>query len=499
MRILFVFLLGAALGAAAFFTYSSRLPAAGVAEQKPLYWVAPMDPNYRRDAPGKSPMGMDLIPVYAETSDASEVSINPQTVQNLGISSSPAHSAKLQRELLASGTLQYREDGLEHVHSRVSGWIEKLQTRSQGLRVKKGDVLLYLYSLELINAQRDFLSTLNHADQNMRLSAHSRLNALGMDDVDIQQLRQTQQVQEKVAIRARQSGIISVLNVREGMYVMPASEMMTIADDQQLWFIAEVYESQRLGLNTGINASINIAGLHKTLHTTLDFIYPELDNSSRSLRLRFIVPNGDTDLMPGMYADARLTLENGQEQILIPRQSLIRDGKQDRVIRQREDGRFAVVPVEVGQSNGEFIEILQGINAGDLIVNRGQFLLDSETNIEVALQKMHSNQGQSEPQSVWAKGTFIGMQDKQAEIAHEAIPAWQWGSMQMLFSLDNTANTDDLQPGQAIEFRVDKHTDGSYRIHQIRPRHDGEKTNTTITQQPHNMPEHDMSQHQGAH
>lgn len=499
MRILLVFLLGAALGATAFFSFSSHQPAPDAAEKKPLYWVAPMDPNYRRDAPGKSPMGMDLIPVYEEESDASEVSINPQTVQNLGISSSPAQSAKLQRELLASGTLQYREDGLEHVHSRVSGWIEKLQTRSQGLRVKKGDVLLYIYSLELINAQRDFLSTLNHADKNMRLSAHSRLNALGMDDVDIQQLQQNQQVQEKVAIRARQSGIISVLNVREGMYVMPASEMMTIADDQQLWFIAEIYESQRMGLKPGINASINIAGLHKVLHAKLDFIYPELENSSRSLRLRFIVPNADTDLMPGMYADAHLQLENNQQQILIPRQSLIRDGKQDRVIRQLDDGRFAVIPVDVGQSNGELVEILHGLNAGDLIVDRGQFLLDSETNIEVALQKMHSQQSASAVQSVWAKGTFIGMQDNQAEIAHEAIPQWQWGSMQMLFELDNTANAAALQPGQAIEFRVDKHADGSYRIHQFRTREGGENTSTTLNAQPHNMPDHDMSQHQGAH
>lgn len=498
MRILLVFLLGAALGATAFFTFFSHQPAPDVAEKKPLYWVAPMDPNYRRDAPGKSPMGMDLIPVYEEESDASEVSINPQTVQNLGISSSPAQSAKLQRELLASGTLQYREDGLEHVHSRVSGWIEKLQTRSQGLRVKKGDVLLYIYSLELINAQRDFLSTLNHADKNMRLSAHSRLNALGMDDVDIQQLQQNQQVQEKVAIRARQAGIISVLNVREGMYIMPASEMMTIADDQQLWFIAEIYESQRMGLKPGIKASIKIAGLHKTLPTKLDFIYPELENSSRSLRLRFIVSNTDMDLMPGMYADAHLQLENGQEQILIPRQSLIRDGKQDRVIRQLEDGRFAVVPVEAGQSNGELIEILHGINAGDLIVQRGQFLLDSETNIEVALQKIHNKQSQSEPESVWAKGTFIGRQDNQAEIAHEAIPEWQWGSMQMLFDLDNTLNTADLQPGQAIEFRVDKHADGSYRISKIQaittsPTHNG------ATHQSQDTTPHDMSQHQGAH
>jgi membrane fusion protein, copper/silver efflux system len=503
MRILFAFLLGAALSAIAFFTFTLPHGDMPQAEKKPLYWVAPMDPNYRRDAPGKSPMGMDLVPVYAEPNDASEVRIDPQTVQNLGISSSPAQLAKLQRELLASGTLQYREDGLEHVHSRVSGWVEKLQTRSQGVRVKQGDVLLYIYSLELINAQRDFLSTLNHADKTMRLSAHSRLTALGMDDIDINQLQHSQQVQEKVAIRARQAGIISVLNVREGMYVMPASEMMTIADDQQLWFIAEIYESQRSGLQTGATANIHINALHKTLQAKLDFIYPELDNSSRSLRLRFVVPNANTNLMPGMYASAQLLLENATAHVLIPRQSLIRDGKQDRIIRQLEDGRFAVVPVQVGQSDGQLIEILQGINAGDLIVSRGQFLLDSETNIDVALQKMHSTS--SEPARVWAKGTFIGMQNGQAEIAHDAIPEWQWGSMQMLFTLDNSVNHSQLHANQPIEFCVDKHADGSYHISAIRPLHTN-KTSTTpaaMGAQPdmsaHDMSQHDMSQQQGAH
>lgn len=470
MRIFLAFLLGISLGATLLFAVIHQPQATttnATAEKKPLYWVAPMDPNYRRDKPGKSPMGMDLIPVYEEQSDASEVRINPQTVQNLGISSSAAQTGRLQYSVIASGTLQYREDGIEHVHSRVAGWVEKLQTRSQGMQVKKGDALLYLYSLELINAQRDFLSTLNN-DVSMRQSAHSRLNALGMDDLDIRQLEKTRQVQEKVAIRARQSGIISVLNVREGMYVMPASEMMSIAANHELWLIAELNESELTNLHTGTNAKISIHALGREINRPLDFIYPELENATRSARLRFVIPNPQGDLMAGMYAQADLQHSAAQTAILIPRQSLIRDGRHDRVIRQLENGRFAVVPVKTGNSDGDKIEILQGINAGDLIVERGQFLLDSETNLDAALAKLNSTQAQqAAPTNVWVKGIFRGMQNTQARIEHEAIPEWQWGAMSMLFNLDKNVPTQNLRSGDAIEFCLDKQADGSFSISRI--------------------------------
>ncbi|MCP5350256.1 MAG: efflux RND transporter periplasmic adaptor subunit [Oceanospirillaceae bacterium] len=503
MRIFTAFLLGSVLGAVILYSVmhgGSGAPADNSAAKKPLYWVAPMDPNYRRDQPGKSPMGMDLVPVYEEQADASEVSINPQTVQNLGISSSPAQSGKLQYALTASGSLQYREDGLEHVHSRVAGWVEKLQTRSQGIGVRKGDVLLYLYSLELINAQRDFLSTL-HNDASMRKSAHSRLNALGMDDLDIRTLENSRQVQEKVAIRARQAGIISALNVREGMYVMPASEMMTIADDKTLWLIAEVYESQRSQLHNVREARIEIDSLQQSFNAPLDFIYPELENSSRSVRLRFVIPNKNGDAMPGMFARAELNIRADEEHILIPRQSLIRDGKQDRVIRQLAEGRYAVVPVKTGNSDGVNIEILQGINAGDLIVNRGQFLLDSETNLDAALAKLNNQQAETaEPQNVWVKGVFQGMENNRARIEHEAIPEWQWGSMSMLFSLDKNVTHTPLKAGDQIEFCLDKHEDGSFSISRIDIKKPTQATNKVVDHSQHNMQQHettpmDHSQH----
>ena len=172
---------------------SSAPPAA---EKKPLYWVAPMDPNYRRDKPGQSPMGMDLIPFYEEDSSGSDagpgaVKISPDVVNNLGVRTAPAQLGSLRSEIQTVGYVKYDEDQLVHIHPRVNGWVEKLYIKASGDPVKKGEPLYNIYSPELVNAQEELVMALERNKPRLIRAAENRLASLRVPTRVIKQLRES--------------------------------------------------------------------------------------------------------------------------------------------------------------------------------------------------------------------------------------------------------------------------------------------------------------------
>ena len=205
---------------------------AKTAEKKPLYWVAPMDANYRRDKPGKSPMGMDLIPVYEEqaTDDLGPgtVKIAPHIVHNLGVRTALVEAKRIHTQIDTVGYVMYDEDKLVHIHPRVDGWIDKLYIKSMGEKVVQGQPLYELYSPELVNAQKEVLVALKQTDQQLIKAAQKRLRALKMSPQFIAQLVKTKEVSQTVTFYAPQSGVIENLNIREGFYVQPDTTMMSI-------------------------------------------------------------------------------------------------------------------------------------------------------------------------------------------------------------------------------------------------------------------------------
>ena len=156
-------------------------------EREILYWVAPMDPNYRRDEPGKSPMGMDLVPVYVDevASKPGVVSIDPTVVNNLGVRTAVAERGTLPRLIETVGYIGYDEDTLQHVHTRVDGWIEKLATTATGDPVKKGQLLFELYSPTLVSAQQEYLAALSSTNEGLKGASRDRLLALGVTEREI--------------------------------------------------------------------------------------------------------------------------------------------------------------------------------------------------------------------------------------------------------------------------------------------------------------------------
>jgi Cu(I)/Ag(I) efflux system membrane fusion protein len=368
----------------------SREAAAG-SDREVVYWVAPMDANYRRDEPGKSPMGMDLVPVYADEVDGQPgvVAIDATIVNNLGVRTARAQRGELSQRIKTVGYVAYDEDTVQHVHTRVDGWIEKLATKASGDAVEKGQLLFELYSPTLVNAQEEYLIALRSANKPLLKASKERLSALGVSGSEIARLDKERTVRQRVRVYAESDGVIVHLGVREGIFVTPATEIMSVAKLDKVWVLAEVFERQSAWVKPGQTAMVELEYLPgETWHGSVDYVYPELDPKTRTLKVRLRFDNAAETLRPNMFARVTIQGDSVGEVVHVPREALIRGGSVDRVVVALGEGRFRAQPVQIGIESGDRVAIRKGIEAGELVVVSGQFLIDSESNIESALRRM---------------------------------------------------------------------------------------------------------------
>jgi Cu(I)/Ag(I) efflux system membrane fusion protein len=370
--------------------------AAGKQAGEPLYWVAPMDPDYRRDGPGKSPMGMDLVPVYAEDAagadgGAGTVEISPAVVNNLGVRTALAAYRPLQAEIRTVGYVQYDEDRLIHIHPRVEGWIEKLFVKASGDPVEKGQPLYALYSPQMVNAQEELLLALKRDNRRLIQAAEDRLLALQLSPGFIATLREERQVRQTVTFQAPQSGVVDNLNVREGFYVVPDTMIMSIGALDEVWVEAEVFERQAARVRVGQPVTMTLDYLPgQVWRGRVDYVYPSLDEKTRTLGVRLRFDNTAGTLRPNMFAQVVIDISDDEEVLVVPREAVIRTGEQDRVVLALGEGRFKSVAVRLGGVDEAYAQILEGLEQGDPVVVSAQFLLDSESSRSSDLRRMEA-------------------------------------------------------------------------------------------------------------
>jgi len=352
---------------------------------RPLYWVAPMDPSYRRDVPGKSPMGMDLVPVYAEgvegaATNPGVVSISPDVVNNLGVRTAIAEYRTLPTEINALGYVRFDEDELIHIHSRVEGWVEKLFVTTQGAEVTGGQPLYTLYSPKLVNAQEELVLAANRDDQELISAAEARLVALQVDRATINDIKERRVVQQALTFYAPKTGVLNELNIRQGFFIQPGMTLMSIGILEEVWVEAEIFESQSAQLHTGFPVTITSDYLPgRSWPGAVDYVYPSVDSTTRTFRLRVKLSNRDTLLKPNMFVNMRIEVPSDQNVLAVPYEAVIRTGSQNRVVLALGNGQFKSLEVSIGASTSEFVEILSGVRPGDRVVTSAQFLLDSES------------------------------------------------------------------------------------------------------------------------
>ena len=365
------------------------------ASQEPLYWVAPMDGNYRRDKPGKSPMGMDLVPVYERDArtdeDPGTVEISPEVVNNLGVRTASVELRALQTRISTVGYVQYDEDRLVHVHPRVEGWIEKLYVKAAGDPVTEGEPMYELYSPQLVNAQEELLLALKRNNERLVKAARDRLLALQLTPDFIQALERDRKLRQTVTFRAPHSGVVDNLNIREGFYVKPGTTLMSIGALDDVWVEAEVFARQAALVQVGQPVTMTLEyAPGRNWQGSVDYVYPSLDEQTRTLRVRLRFANSDLTLKPNMFAQVVIDVAPQGDALLVPREAVIRTGDQDRLVLALGEGRFKSVAVALGRSDEQAVEILQGVELGDTVVVSAQFLLDSESSKSADFKRMHS-------------------------------------------------------------------------------------------------------------
>lgn len=381
-------------------------------EREILYWRAPMDPNEIYDEPGKSKMGMDLVPVYADEAGASGVvTIDPVVEQNMNVKTETVKNRRLSSIVVTNAVLATNETKDYIITTRVHGWIENLYINYTGQKVAKGEKLLDIYSPELVAAQEELLTAINYKNatssstilhimesgNTLVKNAIRKLKLLEIPEKDIQNLIETGEVKTYMTLYAPNRGTVINKNVIEGQKIMPGLELMKISDLNILWIYADIYEYELAKIEVGSQAKINFNFMPgKTYHGEVDFIYPTIDPKTRTAKVRIEINNKTGDLKPAMLATVTISGKDLGTHPTVPENSVLRGGQNDIVIVALGEGKFKPQPVKLGAYADGYYQVLEGLTEGINIVTSAQFLIDSESNLKAAVEKFSSGSNQPE-------------------------------------------------------------------------------------------------------
>ena len=366
-------------------------------ERKIKYWVAPMDPNFISDRPGKSPMGMDLVPVYEDKSGGSEsvIIIDPTVVQNTGIMTTPVEIRSIFKEIRTIGLVDYDETRYTHIHTKVKGWIERLYVNFTGQRVKKNQALLDIYSPELVSTQEEYLSALsslttsNIGSEALLRSTRDRLSNWDITSEQIDKLERTGKVSKVMTLYSPFNGIVVEKKALAGMSVVEGMNLYAIADLSKVWVYADIYEFELPWLEEQQEAEMTLTYIPgKKFKGKVAYIYPYLDSKTRTIKVRLEFDNENGELKPGMYANIVIKAAERKNSIVIPKESVIHSGERDIVFISYGKGKFEPREVTLGVSGeGGYYEVLDGLTGNEMVVTSGQFMLDSESSLREAVRK----------------------------------------------------------------------------------------------------------------
>ena len=437
------------------------------AERKVLYWHDPMVPGQRFDKPGKSPfMNMDLVPVYADDkAGEGGVSVSSRVRQSLGIRTAAAQVTELRDDLTAVGYVQADERRIARAEVRTQGWVEHLHVRAVNDPVRAGQVLAEIYSPELLQAQEEYLLARRMAkesasDEPLARAARRRLELLGMAVADIGALEASGAAIRRVPLHAPISGVVTELGVREGAMVQAGTPAFTLTDLSSVWLTLEVPEAQAASLKLGQSASASVQNLSgRTFTGRIDYVYPELNAQTRTVKARLALANPGLALKPGMFAQVSLA-STSRKALTIPSEAVIQTGTRNVVIVAENEEHFRAATVQLGAESGGRTEVIAGLKAGEQVVASGQFLIDSEASLRGALSRLESS-GVAAPAAAPAdrlrgagRVTDLHIAKGHVEIEHEPIPALKWPAMTMEFVVSDRPALRALKRGDLVEFEM---------------------------------------------
>ncbi len=380
-------------------------------ERKIKYWKAPMDPTYIRNAPGKSPMGMDLVPVYEDETATGQIAVDPVTIQSMGIRTAPVARRNLARTIRTVGLVTYEEPRQSSINSKIDGWIEHLNIDQTGQVVRKGQALMEIYSPELVAAQEEFLLALDSSrrlgqspfpeiaagSQRLLAASRNRLSYWDISAAQIDVLEKSREVRKTMTLYAPYGGVVTVKKAFKGMRVMAGEELLQLSDISKVWVNAEIYEYQLPWLKVGQKAQVEIPfAIGKTLEGTITYLYPYVENDTRTVKARIEFANPGMALKPDMYANVVIATEPVTGALAIPGDAVLNSGREKTVFVARGEGKFEPRVVKTGVSDDDgYVQITGGLLDGEQVVTSAQFMLDSESKLREAIQKMQEPKGET--------------------------------------------------------------------------------------------------------
>ncbi len=475
-------------------------PVPTVPESKILYYRNPMGLPDTSPVPKKDPMGMDYLPVYeGEESpvDSAVIKISTEKIQKLGVRTEAATLRELIRTVRAVATIQANERLLYTVAPKFEGWIQRLYVNTPGQAVKKGDALMDVYSPNLIAAQHEYLIAVKgmqmvaagspHAQADMQRlveSALQRLRNWDISEIELQRLQREGAVRQHVTLRSLAKGVVLEKLAVEGKRFESGEVLYQIADLSRVWVLADVFE-QDLGLiHPGQMATIRVdAYPDKVFSGKVAFIYPKVTPETRTAIVRIELPNADGLLKPAMYARVEFASFHSKDKVLtVPDSAVLDTGTRRLVLVELGEGRYEPRTVKLGMHADGYAEVLGGLEAGEAVVIKANFLIDAESNLKAALSGFGhgSHPSASSKESVQSGilteelppamhqgvGSIEAVDFAHATItlAHEPIASLNWPAMLMDFRVADPALLRSLKPGQAVAFEMTEESAGEYVI-----------------------------------
>jgi Cu(I)/Ag(I) efflux system membrane fusion protein len=364
-------------------------------------YVCPMHPQIIRDHEGSCPIcGMDLVQHLFDVSEESpSIRVSQSAIagvkQGFSVRTTRVQKTRLWKYIPTFGRVVANKAEVEHIHPRAIGWISHLGVSTEGDYIKKGVVLYRIYSPEMVSAQQDLLLALKtvkkrgNKSKPLLESARSRLRLLGIADSVIRLIERRKKVIHDLPFYSPRSGYVQKLIVKDGMFIRRETQLMQIEDYTTVWVEAEILPLQQGWIKKGLTSDIKTDSFsNQRWESRIDYIYPMLDAQSQAMKVRLPVINKDGKLKPNMLVNVEIYGGPKQNVLAIPQEAVIDDGEEKRVVVQQEDGLFQVKKVVTGMVSRDIVEIHSGLNEGDKIVLSGQFLIDSESQIQANLRRL---------------------------------------------------------------------------------------------------------------
>ncbi|MDE2796245.1 MAG: efflux RND transporter periplasmic adaptor subunit [Gemmatimonadota bacterium] len=394
-------------------------PAEAAGEREILYWRAPMDPNYTSDRPGKSPMGMDLVPVYAEEATADGgIRVSRSFLQNFAVRTAMVHRGTLPVSIRTVGILAHNEERVVSVQTKYEGWIERASVNNVGETVERGDVLFEIYSPQLVTTQREFLGAMEYAERlseggayrqaierarSLLEAARERLLYWDMTEEQIDALAESGNVTRTVTVFAPSTGFIvdKIGDSLEGTKLSPGMTVLKIADHSTLWAETEFYEDDLRHVREGQAVAIEADAFPgREWRGRILFFRPAVNPQTRTLTAFVEVSNPNLLLRPMMYVNVAVRTSGAANVVMAPAEAVLHSGTRTVVILARGGGIFEPRDVVLGTESEGMVEITSGLAAGETVVVSSQFLIDSDANLRAAISQLLSGAEEAEPAHV---------------------------------------------------------------------------------------------------